>query len=86
MSERITLSKFNKLPLEERAQIAIKNIFYEEAKIENDEISLLHFGPFIESLAYLEKNGYVALVGGTPKSRVSYRITKKGVEFMDKED
>jgi len=79
----MNLSKFNKLPLEERAQIALRNYFHGE-KLENDVTSLIHLQPFVKSWAYLEKEGYVVLVGGTPKSGASYKITNKGLEFMDK--
>ncbi len=81
--DKITLSEFNKLSLEERAQIALRNYFHEEVKIENDAGSLLHLEQYLEAWAYLEKNKYVNLVGGTPKSGAAYKITKKGLNFMD---
>ena len=62
MDKEITLTEFNKLSLEERAQVVLR----------------------IQPWAYLEKEGYVVLVGGTPKSGASYKITNKGLGFMDK--
>jgi hypothetical protein len=83
MAEKITLSEFGKFSLEKRAQIALRNYFYEEEKIENDGHSLFSLEPFVEAWAYLEENEYVTLVGGTPKSGAAYKITKKGLELMD---
>ena len=81
--DKITLSEFNELPLEERAHIALRDYFYEEVKIENDVHSLIHLEKYIEAWAYLEKEKHVVLEGGTPKSGARYSITKKGLDFMD---
>jgi hypothetical protein len=88
MDEEINLSYFNKLSLEERTQIALRNYFWTDKKdnvsLKNDVIDLFKFKPLLEAWAHAERSNYVEIVGGTPKSGASYNITKEGLEFMDK--
>jgi hypothetical protein len=82
MTEEMSLSEFSKLSLEERAKIVLKN-HYEGKKMKADGTFLLSLAPLIETWNYLEKNDYVMLTGGTPKSGASYGITDKGLLFMN---
>ena len=51
MVKEITLSEFSKLPLEERARLALKNFLNKgvEIKMENETGSLLGFKPFADA-------------------------------------
>jgi len=80
--ETISVNALKKMPLEERAQFVLRNYANGEVKIKGEE-SLLSFQPCLDAWAYLENNNFVELVGGTPKSGASYKITRKGVLFMD---
>jgi hypothetical protein len=90
MTEEMLLSEFSKLPLEERAQIMVRNHFWndnekEEVKIKADDGGhIINAQPFLEAWAYAEKEKYVELVGGTPKSGPRYKVTSEGLQFMDK--
>lgn len=77
------LSEFNNLSLEERAKLALRTYAFSNVKVKNDGCSLLDLEPYLEAWAYLEENKYVILVGGTPKSGASYKITPEGREFID---
>lgn len=79
----ISVSELRELPLEERAQFVLRNYASREVEIKG-EGSLLSFQPYLDAWAYLEDNKYVEIVGGTPKSGVSYKITREGILFMDK--
>ncbi len=85
MGMEILLSEFNKLPVEKRAQIALKNYCNpKENIIENDVGTFMELEPFADAWAYLEDKGYAELVGGTPKSRAAYHVTPEGIEFKNK--
>ena len=79
-----TYEEFAKLPLEERAQMLLRNYFYNECKISGKGVSALSFFPLIEAWAYLERNDYVVFADMIPELKIPYEITHKGLEFMDR--
>lgn len=86
----ISLSDLNKLPLEERAQVVLRNYFYQSVRIKG-EASPISFDSYLEAWAYLEKNNHVRLATEKEKKdsklismNIPYKITEEGNEFMDK--
>jgi hypothetical protein len=91
MVEKILFSEFKKLPLEQRAQIMVRNHFWGDDKrgevkiiMDKREGLIIDSEPFIEAWSYAESEKYVECVGGTPKSGPAYKITSEGLKFMDK--
>lgn len=87
----ILFSEFKKLPVEQRAQIMVRNHFWgedskAEVKITMDEVGglIVDSEPFREAWEYAENEKYVECVGGTPKSGAAYKITSEGLKFMNK--
>jgi hypothetical protein len=80
--EVLSVNDIKDLPLKERSQLVLNNYFNGHGKVRGDK-SLVSFVPYLEAWEFLEKEGYVNLVGGTPKSGAAYKITEKGLKFMD---
>ena len=77
MIEDIISEEFVKLPLDERSKLWLKDYSVgEDMKYQVDKNII------VEIMDYLEKNEYMALVGGNPKSGPRYAITEKGLDFI----
>jgi hypothetical protein len=83
--DSVSIAEFNKLSLERRTQLILRDYFFDETNIivKEGEIGV-KAKPFLESWAYAEKNKYVELAGGTSKSRPRYKYTSEGLNFMNK--
>lgn len=84
MADKLKVKDLKKLLLEERAQIVLQNYSQGKKGVEGENGTFASFQPYLEAWAYLEKNNFVELIGGTPKSGARYRITEEGNNFMRK--
>jgi hypothetical protein len=81
-TDLVSLDKFKKLPLENRAQVTLRDHFNGRSVIE--DYGFLNSLPlYIEAWKYIEDKKYVNSSEGLPKS--FYDLTNEGILFMEKD-
>jgi len=81
----VSIEEFNKLSLERRTQLILRDYFFDETNIIVKEGETgVKAKPFLQSWGYAEEQKYIEIVGGTPKSGARYKYTNEGLKFMNK--